>query len=599
MNRLCVPLFPLLAAAMLQCQTVPPSAGAPNATFKSNVPIVLVDVVVTDSDGDPVAGLRSRDFQLLEDGKRQTVASFEEHKATALQGAKLPSMPPGVFTNYPLIARADCVNVLLIDGLNTTLLDQSYVRQQIFKYLKTLPRDARVAVFTLTTRLRMLQDFTSDSSALLAALDAGLQGSLYRSPLLQDSIEKQEQDHLLGFVVANRLGPSPVQDWAHESVDPVGALQDLFAKEAAHLVESRMRITLDSMQALARYLNAFPGRKNVIWVSGSFPIVFFPRQDLPDPFQFSSMTNLRGQIEHTANLLAAARVAIYPVGAQGLMADTFYEANGEEIGTRGASQVVKNQVDSLRNGTNDRITMNETMDELATDTGGRAFYDTNGIGDVLTRITNNSADFYTISYAPTNRKMDGRFRRITVKLATGKEKLSYRRGYYANAVEHPVEKQTSDPLLPLIGFGVPDVSEIVYKIRIAPSKAMTGQNPDKNVTNLKRRESLAAYDIYFAVSLDDLKLDLMPDGNRRGNIELRIVAFDDYGNTLTLVAGKSAISLKPHEYATMQQIGLQLHQRIDIPNMDQVSVHTGICDLNTGRVGTLAIRLNPNTVKTQ
>ena len=241
--------------------------------------------------------------------------------------------------------------------------------------------------------------------------------------------------------------------------------------------------------------------------------------------------------------------------------------------------------------------MHATMDELASDTGGRAFYDTNGIGDVLTRATNHSADFYTMSYVPTNRKMDGRFRRITVKLTTGKEKVSYRRGYYADAVDSPIARQLSDPLLPLVAFGVPDVSQIVYKIRVAPSKTPASQNPDKNNTNLKHPELLTTYDIDFAVSVQDLKLDLMPDGTHRGNIQVKAVAYDDYGKPLKLVGGESVISLKPAAYAAIQRVGLQLHQQIDIPGTVQVHLHTGICDLSTGKIGTLGIRVNPNNIK--
>jgi VWFA-related protein len=252
MKRLHFLLFSLLAAATLHAQTVAPSAGEPSATFKSQLPVVLVDVVVTNSHGDPVAGLKDADFQLFENGKRQTMASFEEHKTVVPTQVKLPLMPPGVFTNYPVVAAADCVNVLLIDGLNTSLMeDQSYVHEQILKYLKTLPRGAQVAIFTLTTRLRMLQEFTTDSSALLAAVNAA---GLYKSPLVQERLEKEEQEEMLSFIEKSRAGPLPLQDWAHEAVDPAGALQAMFAEEASHLALTRLRTTLDSMQELARYL---------------------------------------------------------------------------------------------------------------------------------------------------------------------------------------------------------------------------------------------------------------------------------------------------------------------------------------------------------
>lgn len=600
MRRFCFCLILLLVTTWLKPQTVQVPVEDTNTTFKSSTPLVLVDVVVTNNIGELVGGLKSTDFELLEDNKRQTISSFEEHKATPATETKLPPMPPGVFTNFPSVQRADCVSVLLVDGLNTALRDQSYLHSQILKYLKTIPPNARVAVFTLTTRLRMLQDFTSDPSVLLAAVNAASEGTLSHSPLLQEESEKQAQDQSVAFVGGNHLGPATPQDWVHESIDAGAILEGMFAEEAERLAESRMHMTLDSMQELAHYLDGFPGRKNVMWVSGSFPILFLPRGDLRAPFQFSSIANFEGQVERTANLLAAARVAIYPVGAQGLITDSPYEANAVEIGTLRASEITQNQTNSLGSGIRDRITLHETMDELAADTGGQAFYDANGIGDVLTRVTNGSADFYTISYAPTNRKMDGRFRSISVKLARGKYKLSYRRGYYADAVERDGGKQNASPLLSLVGFGVPDVSQIVYKIRIAPLKAQVEQEPAKVATDAKVKVPLTPYKVDFAVSLEDLKLYLMPDGTRHGNIELRLVAYDDYGKALYTAGSTSEISLKPEEYAATQQMGLQLHQQIELPSATHVHLHTGVCDLSTGKVGTLGIGvLNPKVAKKQ
>ena len=596
MRRFALLVFQLVVPSVLLSQTVAPSGDEPSATFKSRIPLVLLDVVVSNNRGQPVRRLKGSDFLVSEDNQRQTIASFEEHHTEPPTETQFPPMPSGVFTNFPLIQKADSVNVLLVDGLNTPLLDQAYVHSQILKYLKTMPPGARVAVFTLTTRLRMLQEFTSDPSALLAAVNAASERTLHHSPLLQEESEKQAQNQLLAVIEENQAGPPTLQDWVHESVNAITALQGMFGEEAAGLTEMRIRITLDSMQDLARYLGSFPGRKNVMWVSGSFPIAFFPRKDLPDPVQFSSAVNFRGQIARTANLLAAARVAIYPIGAQGLTTDTPYEATAVEIGTQRASQLTQNQTDSLSNGIHDRITMHETMDELAVDTGGQAFYDTNGIGDVLNRVTHDSENFYTISYVPTNRIMDGTFRHISVKLATGKNKLSYRRGYYSEAIENTVQRQTADPLLSLVGFGVPDVSQILLKVRVALSKTQDGHEHDSSKADAKTQ--VTTYDVDFAVSVEDLKLDLMPDGTRQGKFETKLVAYDDYGKPLNTVGNTSSVSLVPEAYATMQRTGLQIHQQFDLPRNVHVHLHIGICDLNTGKIGTVGIRVsNPNTAK--
>ena len=160
--------------AIPQSQTKPANDSTPAPSFKAKSRLVLVDVVATNNKGEPVTGLKKEDFEVLEDGKAQAISTFEEHKGVPPTQLKLPPMPPGVYTNFPLVQAADSVDVLLLDALNTQTRDQAYVRSQMLKYLKTIPPNTRVAVFTLASRLRMLQGMTTDSSELLAAVNSNL-----------------------------------------------------------------------------------------------------------------------------------------------------------------------------------------------------------------------------------------------------------------------------------------------------------------------------------------------------------------------------------------------------------------------------------------
>ena len=164
----------LLIVVSLQSQTAVPDSTTTVTTIQTKLRVVLVDVVVTDNKGQPVPGLRKEDFEVLEDGKPQTIASFDEHQATTPTLVKLPPMPPNVYTNFPLTEKADSVNVLLLDALNTESRDQTYVHTQMIKYLQTIPPGTRVAIFTLASRLRMIQGVTTDSTVLLAILKKGI-----------------------------------------------------------------------------------------------------------------------------------------------------------------------------------------------------------------------------------------------------------------------------------------------------------------------------------------------------------------------------------------------------------------------------------------
>ena len=169
----------LLSLASISCCVAPlcartgaPGTQGPVPLLKENVRAVVVDVVVTKGE-QPVAGLHQQDFQVIEDGKPQTIDFFEEHLAKTLPPGALPAMPqmpPNVYTNVPPAPESDSVNVLLLDSLNTEKPDQAYVHQQILNFLKTMPPGVRCAIFMLGSKLRFVQGFTTDTSVLIAAL---------------------------------------------------------------------------------------------------------------------------------------------------------------------------------------------------------------------------------------------------------------------------------------------------------------------------------------------------------------------------------------------------------------------------------------------
>ena len=144
--------------------------------------------------------------------------------------------------------------MLLMDCLNTQMADQQFVHQQTIKYLKTLPAGARVAIFTLSSRLRMVQEFTSDSSRLLEALNDPALSLPRHSPLLKSQAESQEDSDLINQTTVNQMSQGETSPTlAQDAVDPVNALKSLIAEKGAAMTEARIGITLSAFQQLARY----------------------------------------------------------------------------------------------------------------------------------------------------------------------------------------------------------------------------------------------------------------------------------------------------------------------------------------------------------
>jgi VWFA-related protein len=553
--RMLIPVFLLLVVSSIQAQA--PQSQTPNSasTIRSEVRLVLVDVVITQGKGEPVVGLHREDFQVSEDGRPQTISFFEEHTGGTVSAVALPP-PPDVYTNYPTIRTTDSINVLLLDSLNTQAADQTYVRPQMVKYLEAAlaaPTGARVAIFTLGSKLRMVRGFTADSAGLLMALTDPKSGTEAKFQSQLASPARRKSELLVCMGIRSPAGKA--------------ACDDFFAEEEGSRSGDRVVMTLQAFQALARYLSQFPGRKNVMWISGSFPISFFPETNP----RGVPRKEYRSEIRQTADLLTADQVAVYPISARGL--------TGEEA--TNADNYGRPVHDGYSNRAYDQI----AMETLARDTGGQAFYNTNDLSNAMTEAISSGSHYYTLTYTPTNMKMDGKYRRIEVKGTNGSYKLAYRRGYYAEnpKTEQAAERNVaSDPLLPLMSFGMPDFAEILYKVRVAALQGGSSADPTKSVVR---------YGVDFAVSPQDVKLETSAGGVRSGNIQVALIAYDNDGKALKAVTRKVPIHLQPDVFATLQQVGLQLHEEIDLPQGD-VFLQTGIYDLTASHAGTLGIPLH-------
>jgi VWFA-related protein len=564
----CCAVLPFCAASLFS-QTAASDSRVP--TFRAETRLVLLDVVVTNGKGEPAAGLHREDFQVTEDGKPQNISVFEEHTGGAVTLAKLPPMPDNVFTNYPLTKIPDSVNVLLLDWLNTQPRDQAYVRAQTIKYLESITPGASLAVFTLGARLHMVQGFTTDPTVLLAALDnkkakPGTESTRLLPTALQDASERE----VINLMRMNMAAPAAIE----------AVTQEMASTGALH-TDERVKVTLQALQLLARVLSGIPGRKNVIWFSGSFPISIFPDAGVPRVYA--------ADLRQTADLLAPNRVAIYPVSAEGLTGNFTYEAEN--------TPTPKEQEENLREEGLKHAEDQLAMEELAKDTGGQALYDTNGLSDAMAHAIDSGSHYYCLAYSPTNQKMDGKYRAIQVKILRGEYKLAYRRGYYAEEpkAQPGLDRSTpADPLIRLMTFGLPDSTQIVYKVRVQPSNPQPTADAPRAGGNLEIKSPFTRYVVEYAISANDIALKLTSDGVRHGNVEAMLTAYDFDGKPLNFVVRKVGIELEPNAYAEAKTIGLQLRQEIDVPNGD-FYLRTGIYDHGSARAGTLGIPLAAST----
>jgi VWFA-related protein len=230
----------------------PPNQAPYTLQVRSRV--VLTDVTVTDKQGNPITGLNENDFRLLDNGKRQNLASFDEHQQQASQLTEV-SAKPDRYSNDFLRHPPAQVNILLFDTTTIGIVDQMYLFQQMKLLVDKLPPGEPVAVFTRSGSVTVeLASFTDDHAKLLAAIQKAI-------PRLQ-------------------------------------------------MPGSWMASDVDTLQQIARYMYQVPGRKNLLWfTSGSNMLLG------PDPVSLRVDSDARRAVY---DLLESERIAIYPIEARGL-----------------------------------------------------------------------------------------------------------------------------------------------------------------------------------------------------------------------------------------------------------------------------------------
>ena len=289
-----------------------------------------------------------------------------------------------------------------------------------------------------------------------------------------------------------------------------------------------------------------------------------------------------GELRKTADLLTPGEISVYPVSAQGL--------RGSDYGAEHPVGWLPDVRSEDLNRAGDQI----AMETLAKDTGGEAFYNTNDLGDAITRAVKDGSRYYTLTYTPSNETLDGKYRAIDVQLTHENYKLSYRRGYYADPPKPQNVSSTgpfNDRLLPFVSMGLPDFAQIIFYVRVRPSVPQPSFQSTSAAENAGQAGPMTRYSVNIAITVGTLKLTTTPDGVRHGAIEEMLIAFGPDGAPLNLAARNLPFTIKPEDYAYYQNVGIRFQDEIDVPESGAY-LRTAIYDDKSGDIGTLQIPLS-------
>ena len=397
--------------------------GQDNVTFTSDVHLVVIDVSVKDKSGKVIPDLKKTDFTLMEDGKPQQIGVFEFQKLDSEQplppvpatkdvkvaAAIVPAAPApvapaapkptssGLSGNpKPIIRFQDRRLVaMLFDFSTMPTADQARAQKNALEFLEHQLKPADlVAIMTAGTGpLKIEQDFTDDKDRLVEVIKKFSIG---------------EASDLAGL--SGNGGDST-------SGEDTGTAFNADETEFNIFNNDRKLVTL---QSAAKLLAAFPEKKALLYFSSGL--------EQTQGSQGLGNDN-QAQLESAVNAAKRANVAFYPIDTRGLIA-TAPAGDASSAGGRGSSAFTGANVSSRAAS---RDNSQETLSTLASDTGGKLFVDDNDLALGMERARDDISSYYILGYYSNNGKLDGKYRRVTVKLNGNlNAKLDYKGGYFGD-----------------------------------------------------------------------------------------------------------------------------------------------------------------------
>jgi VWFA-related protein len=538
--------------------------------------MVEVNVIVRDKKG-PVRGLTRDDFVLLDKGKPQTIGAFSmvelrtPHVSTARQERRILSNRPEELGALP-----SSTTVVLLDGVNTDTRDQGYAKRQFLKFLKQVRPEDRIAVYALGATLRVLHDFTSDARSLLAAV-AKYGGDV------TGQLEASNPDLV-------ETGDIQFDAWMNDSAGMI----------SGRAIIDRARTTAAALEAVANHIARLPGRKNLVWVSGSFPFAIghfgadgvanwedaeFDQQvsggrgksssgggaaagglgavNIHDGNPARAQQNFDAEIRRATRALNDANISVYPVDARGLIA---MPRNMTAEGSRSVDRASLSQRQPL---STLAPVGRSTMVAIADATGGQVFDSTNDIQGAIRSAIDDSEVTYTLGFYPDSKTLDAKFHELKVQVKRAGVDVRFRKGYLASPDAPIADAERGEQISTALSTTL-EAAGIGLKAAAEPVAGKPG-----------------AVVVTVAIDPKDLTFDAK-DGKRAAVVDLSFSARAADGRDLGTTSQALRLNLEPARYAAVMEQGITVNKTFEA-DAKRAQVRVAVFDRGSGKLGSLVV----------
>ncbi len=549
-------LFALNAVAQQTTPTPPP-----DDSIKISTNLIQIDVSATDKDGRPVTDLRADEFEVYENGKKQTLTNFTlvSTSATKTTNQAVPTVKPSKDTIPipPIRLKQEDVKrtyALVIDDLGLNFSSVYTVQKSLRDFVVNRVADGdMVAIIRTGAGIGALQSFTNDKRLLLAAIDrikwnamgrGGIGAFVPIEPTLREELDGMQRS-----------------DGSTRSVAGVAEEKELMKNVDDFRNDNFSVGTLGALRYVIRGMSELPGRKSVVLFSEGFALG-------------GTDNRVLDAMRVVADLANRASVVFYTIDPRGLLDPTMANAD-EDI-----RRVVPDSPGAGRFDNGPREARTTAFREsqmslrfLAEETGGFSIQNVNSIERGLVKMIDDQSSYYLLGYEPDESLFDpkkSKFNKLEVRVKRRGVTVRYRSGFFGITDQTIRDKtQTSQQKIvsALISpFVVNEINLNLYPVF---------ENDATRGDIIQALVHIDAKDIQFSES----------NGNRKANFDLIAMTFGANGSPVDQYARNYSIEVTERAYQNMLRNGFVYTLTVPIKKNGSYQFRVALRDTKTDKVG--------------
>lgn len=540
-----------LAAIPGQSQDKKQTATDDQDVIKVTSNLVSLDVIVKDKKGKPITDLRAEDFTISENGVQQKIEHFDstlsgpgmtgQSTDAVASTEQKPKSPTGFPRN---------IIVLVLDGQSTELGNLKHVREGMLKYIRErVTASDSVALFSISGGLQLLQPFTHDKPALIAAVEKAYDSSTVSKTSeargLSENISAL-RDKISAGPPGDRVDSSPAAGAAGSAMAQKMIAQRMleqYIQLRSALSTQQTRPVLAALAAIAEGLRSVPGKKTLVMFSQGFV----------------ATEALDWQVQSTIDIANRANVAVYIIDSTGLTGGTptsgALVASSPLAGISGALDMEQRRRAAAGESVFDisrQEGLNRQQDllyRISEDTGGHFLKNSNDIGAGLERIDTEIRSRYTLAYRSTDSNFDGSFRKVKIEVRRPDTNVLARAGYYAIPPSQIVPMSPEDRKL-LANFA---------NMEANPTLPLSLE-----LTSFRTRDGFYTVPLSFELPPAAVQFDRKGDKQRLQLDVLGVVRAEGEDKILSRLGGNFDVALSPEQYESISHDKIFYRQDIQL-----------------------------------